>query len=158
MPVVEAMQQRLSINDVDPNAMKAVLALEKYVHAGGLDEGLLALVKSRASQINHCAWCLDMHLDEARKAGIEQRKLDVLAAWREAGELFTATERAALAFAEQVTLISEDGVSDEVWSDVREAFDEKQVVTLLIAIAAINVWNRMNVTARTPLPSTPGGW
>ena len=158
MPVMEAMHQRLSINDVDPDAYKAVLGLEKYVHAGGLDDRLLALVKSRASQINHCAWCLDMHLAEARTAGIEQRKLDVLAAWREAGDMFSPQERAALAFAEQVTLISVDGVSDAVWSDVREAFDEKQTVTLLMAIAAINVWNRMNVTVRTSLPSTPGGW
>ncbi len=158
MPVMEAMHQRLSINDIDPDAYKAVLGLEKYVHAGGLDEGLLALVKSRASQINHCAWCLDMHLAEAREAGIEQRKLDVLAAWREAGDMFSPQERAALAFAEQVTLISVDGVSDAVWSDVREVFDEKQTVTLLMAIAAINVWNRMNVTVRTSLPSQPGGW
>lgn len=158
MPVMEAMHQRLSINEVDPDAYKAVLALEKYVHAGGLDEGLLALVKTRASQINHCAWCLDMHQTEARSAGIAQRKLDVLAAWREAGELFSDTERAALAFAEQVTLISADGVSDEVWEDVRSAFDEKQTVTLLMAIAAINVWNRMNVSVRTKLPATPGGW
>jgi len=72
--------------------------------------------------------------------------------------MFSPQERAALAFAEQVTLISVDGVSDAVWSDVREAFDEKQTVTLLMAIAAINVWNRMNVTVRTSLPSTPGGW
>jgi AhpD family alkylhydroperoxidase len=155
---MEAMHPRLSINDIDPDAYKAVLGLEKYVHAGGLDEGLLALVKSRASQINHCAWCLDMHLAEAREAGIEQRKLDVLAAWREAGDMFSPQERAALAFAEQVTLISVEGVSDAVWSDVREVFDEKQTVTLLMAIAAINVWNRMNVTVRTSLPSTPGGW
>lgn len=158
MPVMEAMHQRLSINEVSPDAYKAVLALEKYVHAGGLDEALLTLVKSRASQINHCAWCLDMHLTEARKAGVEQRKLDVLPAWREAGELFNARERAALAFTEQVTLISVDGVSDEVWADVRDAFDEKQTVTLLMAIAAINVWNRMNVSVHTDLPSQPGGW
>lgn len=150
--------QRMNINEVDGEAYKAVLALEKYVHSGSLDESLLALVKSRASQINHCAWCLDMHLDEARKAGVEQRKLDVLAAWQEAGEMFSEAERAALAFAEQVTLISQDGVSDEVWAQVRAVFGEKDTVTLLMAIAAINVWNRMNVTVRTPLPSTPGGW
>lgn len=156
--MAEPMQQRMNINEVDPDAYKAVLALEKYVHRGSLGEPLLALVKSRASQINHCAWCLDMHLDEARKAGVPQRKLDVLAAWREAGDMFSVEERAALAFTEQVTLISMDGVSDEVWADVRAAFDEKQTVTLIIAVAAINVWNRMNVTVRTALPSTPGGW
>lgn len=146
--------QRLDIKAVDPGAYRAVLGLEKYVHAGGLDEQLLALVKSRASQINGCAWCLDMHIDEARKAGAGQRKLDVLAAWREAGGMFTDIERAALAFAEEVTRISQDGVSDATWADVREHFDERQTVTLLMAIAAINVWNRMNVTVRTALPES----
>jgi len=157
MTALPVAQQRLSIPAIDPNAYKAVLGLEKYVHAGGLDEALLAIVKSRASQINHCAWCLDMHLDEARKAGVAQRKLDVLAAWREAGPMFSDAERAALALAEQVTLISQDGVTDEVWAAVRDSFDEKQSVVLLMAIAAINVWNRMNVTARTELPEHPGG-
>ncbi|HJS96343.1 MAG TPA: carboxymuconolactone decarboxylase family protein [Solirubrobacteraceae bacterium] len=144
--------QRMSIPDVDPNAYKAVLGLEKYVHSGSLDERLLSLVKIRASQINHCAWCLDMHVAEARKEGVEQRQIDLIAAWREAPALFSAREQAALTFAEQVTLISQDGVSDEVWDAVTSAFDEKEIVLLLMAIAAINVWNRMNVAVRTDLP------
>lgn len=144
--------QRMSIRDVDPNAYKAVLGLERYVHAGNLDEGLLSLVKIRASQINHCAWCLDMHVAEARKEGVEQRQIDLIAAWREAPALFSAREQAALAFTEQVTLISQDGVSDDVWDDVTSAFDEKEIVLLLMAIAAINVWNRMNVAVHTELP------
>lgn len=147
--------QRMSIHDVDPDAYSAVLALEKYVHAGHLDERLLALVKSRASQINHCAWCLDMHLAEARKLGIDQRKLDVLAAWREAPTLYTPRERAALAFAEEVTLISQDGVTDGVWRDLTAVFDDKETVRLLMAVAAINVWNRMNVAVHTDLPPAP---
>ncbi|TAM81356.1 MAG: carboxymuconolactone decarboxylase family protein, partial [Jatrophihabitans sp.] len=128
---------------------------EKFVHSGNLDERLLALVKIRASQINHCAWCLDMHVAEARKAGVDQRQLDLVAAWREAGDLFGAREQAALAFTEQVTLISKDGVSDEVWADLTAVFDEKETVLLLMAVAAINVWNRMNVTVRTDLPPEP---
>ena len=144
--------QRMSIRDVDPNAYKAVLGLERYVHSGNLDEGLLSLVKIRASQINHCAWCLDMHVAEARKEGVEQRQIDLIAAWREAPALFSAREQAALAFTEQVTLISQDGVSDGVWDDVTSAFDEKEIVLLLMAIAAINVWNRMNVAVHTDLP------
>ncbi|TWP33532.1 carboxymuconolactone decarboxylase family protein [Leekyejoonella antrihumi] len=147
--------QRMSIPDVDADAYKAVLGLEKYVHSGSLDEQLLSIVKTRASQINHCAWCLDMHIEEARKAGVEQRKLDLIAAWSEAGALFDGREQAALAFTEQVTLISQDGVTDDVWSAVRGVFDEKETLTLLMAIAAINVWNRMNVTARTDLPAQP---
>ena len=151
MPVT----QRMSIQQVDPDAYKAVLGLEKYVHAGNLDEQLLALVKIRASQINRCAWCLDMHMAEARKAGVEQRKLNVTAAWQEAPALFSQREQAALAFTEQVTLISQDGVSDEVWNGLTAAFDEKETVRLLMAIAAINVWNRMNVTVHADMPAQP---
>lgn len=149
------MTQRIAIHEVDPEAYKAVLSLEKYVRSGNLDERLLALVKTRASQINHCAWCLDMHAAEARKAGVEQRQLDVLAAWREAPTLFSARERAALAFTEQVTLISHGGVSDDVWSEFSGVFDDKEVVLLLMAVAAINVWNRMNVAVRADLPAEP---
>jgi AhpD family alkylhydroperoxidase len=156
MTALPVAQQRLSIPAIDPDAYQAVLGLEKYVRAGGLDEALLAIVKSRASQINHCAWCLDMHLDEARTHGVAQRKLDVLAAWREAGAMFSDAERAALALTEQVTLISQSGVTDDVWSAVRDCVDEKQTVVLLMAFAAINVWNRMYVTAQTALPERPG--
>lgn len=147
--------QRLDIHKADPEAYKAVLGLSQYVRKGSLDEGLRALVDTRASQINHCAWCLDMHTAEARAAGVEQRKIDLVAAWEEAGDLFTAREQAALAFTEAVTLISEDGVPDGVWEAVRENFDDQEIVRLLMAVATINVWNRMNVAARTALPETP---
>jgi len=136
---------RLAFHDVDPEAVKALLGVEQYVHAGGLDESLLALLKMRASQINGCAWCLDMHVAEARKAGVDQQRLDLLATWREAGTLFTQRERAVLALTEAVTLISVAGVSDEVWRDVTDIFDGKETVRLLMAIGAINVWNRLNV-------------
>lgn len=148
-------EQRLSISDVDPEARRVVLGLTRYVRDGGLDEGLLALVDIRASQINHCAWCLDMHAEDARRAGIEQRRIDLVAAWRETGAMFSARERAALALTEAVTLISEDGVPDGVWDAVIAVYDEKEAVRLLMAICAINVWNRMNVTVRTELPSEP---
>ncbi len=148
-------KQRMSIHDVDPNAYKAVLGLEKYVHSGNLDEKLLALVKIRASQINQCAWCLDMHAAEARTAGIEQRQLDLVPAWREAPALFSAREQAALAFTEEVTLISQEGVTDEVWDRLSAVFDQNEIVFLLMAVAAINVWNRMNVTVHTELPAQP---
>lgn len=96
-----------------------------------------------------------MHAAEARNAGVGQRQLDLVPAWREAPALFSARERAALAFTEQVTLISQDGVSDEVWDGLTVVFDEKETVLLLMAIAAINVWNRMNVTVHTELPAQP---
>lgn len=148
-------EQRLSVRDVDPEAVSAVLGLSRYVRAGTLDPGLLALVESRASQINGCAWCLDMHTEEARRAGVQQRQLDLLAAWHEAGDLFSEREQAALEFTEAVTLISEEGVPDAVWSRVQSSFDEKETLRLLMAVATINVWNRLNVTIRQALPETP---
>jgi AhpD family alkylhydroperoxidase len=142
----------MSIQDVDDAAYKAVFPLQKYVSSGVIDEQLLLLVQIRSSQLNQCAWCLDMHLTEARNQGMPQRKLDLIAAWREAPSQFSDRERAVLAFTEQVTLISEGGVTDEVWNQVRAEFDEKETLTLLMAVAVINVWNRMNVTVHADLP------
>lgn len=143
--------QRMSIHTAAPAAYKAAFGLQKYVNESSLDKHLIALVDIRASQINSCAWCLDMHVAEAREAGANQRQIDLVAAWQEAGDLFSEREQAALAFTEQVTLISVDGVTDEVWERVRASFTETETVELLMTIAAINVWNRMNVTARTAL-------
>ncbi|MBS1836898.1 MAG: carboxymuconolactone decarboxylase family protein [Actinobacteria bacterium] len=147
--------QRMSIREVDPEVYKAVGGLNAYVAKGTLGPALCALVDIRASQINRCAWCLDMHTEEAREAGIEQRKIDLVAAWHEAGDMFSAREQAALALTEAVTLISAAGVPDDVWDAVSASFDEKEVVQLIVAIGAINVWNRMNVTVGTTLPAEP---
>ncbi|MGH9044525.1 MAG: carboxymuconolactone decarboxylase family protein [Acidimicrobiales bacterium] len=147
--------QRMSIRDVDPEVYKAVAGLSRYVRKGNLGEGLIALVEIRASQINHCAWCLDMHAFQARKAGVEQRKIDLVAAWAEAGDLFGPREKAALALTEAVTRISRGGVTDEVWEAVTAVFDEMDTLHLLMAIATINVYNRMNVAARTALLAEP---
>ena len=147
--------QRLSIRDTDPNVYKAVGALSTYVARGTLGKGLCAIIDIRASQINHCAWCLDMHTEEARAAGIPQRKIDLIAAWHEAGSMFSEREQAALALTEAVTLISEAGVADDIWDAVRKAFSDKEIVELLIAIGAINVYNRLNVTVRTELGPEP---
>lgn len=147
-----SLTQRISLHEVDPDAYKPMYAMEKYTHAGSLGEGLLALIKIRASQINGCARCLDIHAREAREAGVEQRKLDVLSGWREAPALYSARELAALALTEQVTLINQGGVSDEVWSDVESRFVEKEIAQLLMAISAINVWNRLAVSTHQDLP------
>lgn len=147
-----ARRQRLDIHGVDPRAQRAVLGLETYVRNSGLDPGLYELVKIRASQLNSCAFCLDMHNRDARRRGEDQRRLDVLSAWREAPELFTAAERAALAFTEAVTRIGDAGVPDAVWDDVAAEFDEAAIVHLLMAVATINVWNRLAVATHQPLP------
>ena len=145
--------QRLVIHAVDPKAHQAVFALERYVRESSLDPQLYELVKIRASQLNGCAFCLDMHNRDAREKGEDQRRLDVLSAWREAPELFSEQERAALAFTESVTRIGDAGVPDDVWADVAKTFDEPGIVALLMAAATINVWNRLAVATHQQLPA-----
>ena len=140
--------QRLAIADVDPGAYQAVLGMEANVRAGKLEAGLLELVKIRASQINGCAFCLEMHNREARERGEAQRRLDVLAGWREVPGLFTERERAALALTEVVTMIADAGVPDEIWDLISKQFTEQEIVHLLMAVATINVWNRLAVSTR----------
>lgn len=144
--------QRMDLHQVDPAAYQPMFAMEKYIHGGTLGEQLLSLVKIRSSQINGCAYCLAMHNDEARAAGVPQRKIDVLGGWHEAPNLYDDRERAAVALTEQVTRISEGGVSDEVWDSVRKAFSDKEVAELMMAISAINVWNRLAITTHMDLP------
>jgi AhpD family alkylhydroperoxidase len=148
------MAERLDIHAIDPKAHQAVFAMERYVRESGLDRRLYELVKLRDSQLNGCAFCLDMHNRDARKAGEDQRRLDVLSAWREAPELFTDRERAAFAFTEAVTQIGDGGVPDDVWTAVAEEFDREDVVHLLMAVATINVWNRLAVATHQRLPDT----
>lgn len=145
----------MSVQEVDPEAYQPMFAMEKYIHAGSLGASLLALVKIRASQINGCAWCLDMHGREAREAGIDARRLDVLAGWREAPGIYSDRECAAIALTEEVTLIGKAGVSDVVWENVTAAFEQKEVVQLLMAIAAINTWNRLAISTHQSLPDQP---
>jgi AhpD family alkylhydroperoxidase len=144
--------QRLDFHGLDPQAPQAVLAMERYVRNSGLDPKLSELVNIRASQLNGCAFCLDVHSRDARKRGEDQQRLDILSAWRGAPELFTAAERAAFAFTEAVTQISDAGVPDSVWDDAAAQFDDAGVVQLLMAVATINVWNRLAVASRQQLP------
>lgn len=145
-------QKRLTVNEVDPDAYRAILAMERYARAGTLDHALTALVRLRASQLNGCAFCLDMHAAEARAAGVEQRRLDILSAWCEAPSFFTDREQAAFKLTESVTRIGEAGVPDSVWEDVGRVFDKNEIVRLLMAICAINVWNRMAISTHQALP------
>ena len=140
--------QRLSVHDVDDKAYQAVLGLERYVRTSGLEKRLYELIKIRASQLNGCAYCLDMHNRDARAGGEDQRRLDVLSAWREAPERFTERERAALALTEAVTLIGQNGVPDDIWDEARKHFDDAGMVHLLMAVSVINVWNRLAVSTR----------
>jgi AhpD family alkylhydroperoxidase len=142
------MKQRLDYASASPKALEAMLGLESHVRQSGLDRKLLHLIKTRASQLNGCAFCLDMHTKDARAIGETEQRLYGLSAWREA-PYYTDTERAALAWTEAVTLVSESHVPDEVYREVHKHFSEQQLVDLTLAIVAINSWNRLAVAFRT---------
>ncbi len=142
------MEQRLNYQKIGSGAFKAMLGMESYVRQSGLEHSLLELVKTRASQINGCAFCIDMHTKDARAAGETEQRLYGLSAWHET-PFYTERERAALELTEAVTLITNGGVSDELYQRVREHFTEEETVNLTAAIIAINGWNRLALTFRT---------
>lgn len=142
------MKQRIEYGKVAPDAMKAMIELEKYVAASGLERSLYELVKTRASQINGCAYCLDMHTKDARKAGETEQRLYALNAWRET-PFYTDRERAGLEWTEALTVISQSDVPDSLYENVRKFFNEKEMVALTMAIIAINGWNRLAISFRT---------
>lgn len=146
------MKARLDPRRVAPGAMQALLGLQTHVDACGLEHGLLELVKYRASQLNGCAWCMDMHTKDARAAGETEQRLYLLGAWREC-PFYSERERAALAWTEAVTRLPDGSVSDEVFAAARAQFSEQELVELTLAIIAINGWNRINVAFRT-VPGT----
>ncbi|GGB61270.1 carboxymuconolactone decarboxylase family protein [Virgibacillus dakarensis] len=141
------MQARLNYYAIAPDAAKIMMEFEKYIKSTNLDATLLELVKTRASQINGCAFCLDMHTKDARANGETEQRLYALNAWRET-DFYTEQERAALALAEAITQISVNPVSDELYHAVRKHFNEKDFVDLVYAINAINSWNRLAITMR----------
>ncbi|MEO6748295.1 MAG: carboxymuconolactone decarboxylase family protein [Casimicrobiaceae bacterium] len=150
------MKQRIDYKRVAPDAFKAMLGLENYVRHSGLEPSLLELVRTRVSQINGCAHCLDMHTKDARAAGETEQRLYVLAAWREA-PFYSDRERAALAWAEAVTQLPSNDVPDELYVEVSRHFNEKALVDLTLAIVAINGWNRLAVPLRAEVGSYQPG-
>jgi AhpD family alkylhydroperoxidase len=153
------MNTRLDFSHVAPEAYKAMRDLEHYARSSGLESSLLELVKIRASQINGCAYCIDMHTKDARAAGENEQRLYLLSAWREA-PFYSERERAALEWTEAVTLIAVDQVPDAVYQRAYPMFSELELVNLTMAIVAINGWNRLMVSFRTevgkyqPKPTT----
>jgi AhpD family alkylhydroperoxidase len=141
------MQPRLDFTKITPGANQAMYALERYVRQCGLEPSLVELMKLRASQINGCAYCVDMHTKDARAHGESEQRLYAVVVWREA-PFFTERERAALAWTEAVTLISRDQVPDDIYELVRKQFTEKEVVDLTMAVIAINGWNRLAISFR----------
>jgi len=147
------MHSRINLMSVNPGAMQAMLGLEKYLRQSGLEAKLLDLIYLRVSQINGCAYCLDMHWKDLRAAGETEQRLYGLDAWRES-PYYADRERAALAWAEAVTLVTQTHVSDEVFEEARSHFSDRELADLTLAVVAINGWNRLNIAFRT----TPGGY
>lgn len=143
------MRARGDYTRLSPGGYRAMLAFNDYVEGCGLDHRLLELVKLRASQINRCAFCVDMHGRALRQAGESDVRIDGLVAWRES-PFYDARERAALAWAEAVTLLSETGAPDADFDELRRHFNEREAADLTFAIALINSWNRLAVGFRTP--------
>lgn len=141
---------RIDYRKVFPDAQHAMLGLEDAVDGSSLEPELLELVRMRASQLNGCAYCLDMHSKDARARGESEQRLHVLAAWREA-PFYSDRERAALAWCEALTLLPQTGAPDDVYAEVEKAFEPEEVAALTLAIVAINGWNRLAVGLRRPV-------
>jgi AhpD family alkylhydroperoxidase len=144
-------QRRLNYVKAAPAAYQGMLALQGVVDKSGLEKPLLELTKIRASQINKCAFCLHMHTRDARKAGESEERIYLLDAWRES-PLYTARERAALAWTEALTLLHDMGAPDDVYAEVAAHFSEPEIANLTLAISVINMWNRFGVGFRLPHP------
>jgi len=141
------MKARINYAKVAPGVYDAMDALDKYLASCGIEESLLHLVRLRVSQINGCAYCLDMHWKDLRVLGETEQRLYSLDAWREC-PYYTERERAALAWAEEVTLVAEGHVPDEVYEEARRHLSERELADLTLAVAAINSWNRLSIAAR----------
>ena len=142
------MDQRLNYSEVAPEGIRAVSGMEDYVRSAGLEPGLLDLIKTRASQLNRCAYCIGMHTKDARAGGETEQRLYALSAWRET-PFYTDRERAALAWTEAVTLVSHRSVSNTLYEEARRHFSEKELVDLTLGVIAINAWNRLSIAFRT---------
>ena len=144
------MQSRASYGKAAPDVFQGMLALSAVIQKSGLAPGLVDLIYYRVSQMNGCAYCLDMHSKDLRARGETEQRIYMLSAWREMPDLYDARERAALAWAEAVTRLTDREVPDEIYDQARKEFSDKELAQLTLATAAINGWNRLNIAFRTP--------
>jgi AhpD family alkylhydroperoxidase len=145
------MKPRMNFLQAAPESIKALTAVETQIQSSGLEQSLIELVRTRASQINGCAFCVNMHTQDARKHGETEQRLYLLNAWREA-PLYTDRERAALAWTEAVTLVSQTHAPDDVYEELRKHFSEAEAVNLTVLIGTINAWNRLAIAFRAVPP------
>lgn len=146
------MEQRIDYKKAKPEAVQPLFDIEKYLHQCGLEAPLRELVKIRASQINGCAFCIDMHTKDARFGGESEQRIYALSAWRET-PFFSDRERAALAWTEAVTLVSQTHIPDDIYEETRKHFNEQELINLTLAVTAINTWNRIAIAFRA-VPGT----
>ena len=142
------MDKRININTTEPHAYKAMFALEGYLAQAEISKTLKELIKIRASQINNCAYCLAMHTKDALKYGETAERLFIVSAWHEAESHFTEEEKVALKMTEEITQISQHGLSDETYQKALKVFSEKQIAEIIIAIVTINAWNRIAISTQ----------
>jgi AhpD family alkylhydroperoxidase len=145
------MQPRIDFYKASPEAVRAVLALEQFVHASGIPRRLIHLIKLRASQLNGCAYCVDMHVKEARKDGESEQRLHLLSVWRES-PLYSEEERTVLAWTESLTKLPDTKAPDEDFEPLRRFFSDEEITKLTVIIGTINVWNRLAVGFRSQHP------
>ena len=141
------MENRIDIQQLEPEAFKAMYALENYLHNSGLSRTQFYLIKIRASQINGCAFCINMHTTDALKQGETAQRIFLLNAWKETG-LFTEEEKIILAITEEVTLISQNGLRDETYRQAEQLFDGNQIAQIIMAVVTINAWNRIVISTK----------
>ena len=144
------MKPRIDFQKIPPEAIKGMYQLETFIHHSGLEEPLVHLIKMRASQINGCAYCLDMHSKDARALGETEQRIYALPAWRDT-PFYSDAERAVLAFTEAVTTLEHQEIPDELFADLRKHFDEETIGKILMAIVVINSWNRLMIAQRAPV-------
>ncbi len=139
------MEKRIDINKLEPNAYKGMIGLEKYIRSTNLQPLLREMIKIRASQINGCAYCIDMHSQEALKLGEKQRKIFALSAWKES-PLFSEDERAVLQLTEEITMVSTHGVRDETYNSALKFYSENELAQIIMQVIIINSWNRIAIS------------
>lgn len=147
------MQKRININAAEPEALKAMMGLETYLSKVDISKTLKELIKIRASQINGCAYCIDMHTKDALKNGETDQRIFLLNAWREAGSIFSDEEKVVLSIAEEVTLIHQQGLSESTYSNALTYFTENQIAQIVIAVVTINAWNRIALSSHLEVGS-----
>ncbi|WP_312765105.1 carboxymuconolactone decarboxylase family protein [Epilithonimonas sp.] len=142
------MEKRINISKTDATAYKAMLGLEGYLAQSEISKTIKELIKIRASQINGCAYCLDMHTKDALKYGETAERIFLISAWHEADRFFTEEEKVALKMTEEITFISQNGLSEETYQKARSVFSEKQIAEIIMAIVTINSWNRIALSTK----------